>query len=110
MVKMDMAPDNEEPPTSTSFPSEFILVDFDSTVEQAQEGKFDSWKAEIVGKEKVKFDFFFLTSCIVHQNSLWRWTIALKFLSWCTTGPYQKIIVSIRNVCKLFDMPIFQKC
>ena len=64
LVKIDTTPDDEESSTSTSFPSEFSLVGFDSIVAQAQEGKFDPWKAEILGKEKVKFDFFDKLHCL----------------------------------------------
>ena len=86
---MDTTPDcayNEDPSTSTSSPSEFRLVDFNSIVKQAKEGKFDPWKAEITSNGKVKFEF--LTIYIVYQNTPWRWTIAWKFQSWYTTGPY----------------------
>ena len=66
-VKMDTTPDNEEPTepsTSTSFPSEFRLVDFDSFVKQAKDENIDPWKAEILGSGKVKFQFFDNLHCL----------------------------------------------
>ena len=64
---MDTMPDcayNEDPSTSTSSPSEFRLVDFNSIVKQAKEGKFDPWKAEITSNSKVKFEFFDNLHCL----------------------------------------------
>ena len=61
---MFQPPDNEEPSTSTSFSSEFRLVDFDSFVKKAKDEKIDPWKAEILGNEKVKFQFFDNLHCL----------------------------------------------
>ena len=61
---MDTTPDEDEPSTSTSFSSEFRLVDFDSIVEQAKAQEIDLWKGEVFGEDKVKFELFDNLHCL----------------------------------------------
>jgi hypothetical protein len=102
MAKMDTTTDyNDDPSTPTSSPSEFRIVDFDSIVKQAKEGKFGPWKAEITSNGKVKFEFFDNIHCLPKyslevDNSL---EISVLVYNWPLSknhGVYQEFRQTVR--------------